>query len=264
MTHTTPEARLGPPALSNADTAGDSGVPPRQPVARAVYRAVMHLSRDLFGGPRPFRQSWVIDVHKGVTGPFVAALMLAYGNTTTAAWIYLALHGGYGLAWVMKDRTFPDRSWQPRITLGGAAVTFLGLSLYWLLPLFLVSGLVGTAPPPALMAAAVAVYSIGLVLMLGADAQKHFTLRERSRLIQDGFFRYMRHPNYLGEMLVYSAFALLVNHWLPWLILAAMWLVLFLPRMLAIEASLARYPAWPHYRTRTGFLLPRFVNRRAH
>lgn len=257
------EARRQAPIQPGPETPRESGVQPRRPAARATYRAVLYLSRDLFGGPRPFRQSWVIDFHKGVTGLFVALLMLAYGNTTTAAWIYLALHGGYGLAWVVKDRTFPDRYWQERITLGGVAVTFLGLSLYWLLPFFLVSGLVGTAPPPALMAAAIAVYTAGLVFMLGADAQKHFTLRERSSLIQDGFFRYMRHPNYLGEMLVYSAFALMVNHWLPWIVLAAVWLVVFLPRMLAIEASLARYPAWPAYHARTGFLFPRLPGTRS-
>ncbi len=239
----------------------DWGAEPEGRVARAAHRAVLYLSRDLFGGLRPFRQSWVIDVHKGVTGPFVALLMLAYGNGSAAAWIYLALHGGYGLAWVVKDRTFPDQGWQARITLGGAVVTFLGLSLYWLLPFFLVSGLVGTAASPALMAAAVVAYTFGLVLMLGADAQKYFTLRERNGLIRDGFYRYVRHPNYLGEMLVYSGFALLVNHWLPWLILGAIWAVLFLPRMLAIDASLARYPDWAAYRARAGFLLPRLWNR---
>jgi len=107
----------------------------------------------------------------------------------------------------------------------------------------------------------VVAYTFGLVLMLGADAQKYFTLRERNGLIRDGFYRYVRHPNYLGEMLVYSGFALLVNHWLPWLILGAIWAVLFLPRMLAIDASLARYPDWAAYRARAGFLLPRLWNR---
>jgi protein-S-isoprenylcysteine O-methyltransferase Ste14 len=262
MTHTAMSEPLPePPGLPERAQASPSTAQPHQPLARALHRAVLYLSRDLFGGPRPFRQSWVIDVHKGMTGPFVGLLMLAYANNTTAAWIYLALHGGYGLAWVVKDRTFPDRDWQVRITFGGALVTFLGLSLYWLLPFFLVSGILGGPPSPPLVAAAIAVYTVGLVLMLGSDAQKHFILRERSILVQDGFYRYVRHPNYLGEMLVYSGFALLVNHWLPWLILGVMWAVLFLPRMLAIDASLARYPDWPAYHARTGFLVPRLRRR---
>lgn len=246
------------PAGADESVAVRHEVAPASPLARAAYRTITHLSRDLLGGPRPWRQSWVIDVHKGATGPLVALLMLAYGNTTTAAWVYLALHGSYGLAWVLKDRTFPDRTWQQRITFGGAGITFLGLSLYWLLPFFLVSGTVGTPPSPAVIAAAITAYAVGLVLMLGADAQKHFTLRLRNGLIQDGFFRYVRRPNYLGEMLIYSSFALMVNHWLAWVVLGAVWLVLFLPRMLAIEASLSRFPEWPAYRARAGFLLPRF------
>lgn len=97
----------------------------------------------------------------------------------------------------------------------------------------------------------------GLVLMIGADAQKNATLRERPDLITTGFFARTRHPNYLGEMLIYGSFALVVNHWLPWLILAAVWGLFFLPNMLAIEASLSRYPEYESWRRRTGFLLPR-------
>ncbi|HKJ92011.1 MAG TPA: DUF1295 domain-containing protein [Longimicrobiales bacterium] len=220
----------------------------------------MHLTRDFLGGPRPLKQSWVIDAHKGLTGPFVALLMLAYSNGSPAAWLYLALHGGYGLAWVAKDRLFPDRAWRARVTLGGALVTFVGLSLYWAAPFLLVSGAAGATPVPV-RAAAVVVFTVGLVLMLGADAQKHAALRRGAGLIQTGFFRRTRHPNYLGEMLVYATFALLVEHWLPWAILAAVWLVLFLPRMLAIDASLARYPDWAAYRARTGFLLPSLSGR---
>jgi protein-S-isoprenylcysteine O-methyltransferase Ste14 len=58
-------------------------------------------------------------------------------------------------------------------------------------------------------------------------------------------------------MLVYGSYALLVGHWLPWAVLAWVWLGIFLPNMLLAEASLSRYPEWEAYRARTGFLLPR-------
>ena len=35
------------------------------------------------------------------------------------AWIYLAMHGSYGLVWILKDLAFPDPNWQNRITIGG-------------------------------------------------------------------------------------------------------------------------------------------------
>jgi steroid 5-alpha reductase family enzyme len=56
--------------------------------------------------------------------------------------------------------------------------------------------------------------------MIAADAQKYFTLRLQPGLITHGMFRYIRHPNYLGEMMIYGSFALMVctgNRSLCWL-----------------------------------------------
>ncbi len=231
--------------------------------ARAAHAAIEYLSADLLGGPRVVKQAWAIDLHKGATGLVVLVLMWAYDAWTVPAWVYLALHGSYGVAWVLKDAAFPDRSWQRRVTWGGALFTFVALGIYWLFPWFLVSGVLGQAPPgPPLLALAIALHTIGLGLMLAADAQKHFTLREGPHLIQDGLFRRVRHPNYLGEMMLYGAYAVLVNHWLAWVILGATWLVVFLPNMLVMEASLARYPEWEGYRAKTGMVVPRVVGLR--
>ena len=51
--------------------------------------------------------------------------------------------------------------------------------------------------------------------MIAADAQKSFTLRFKGGLITDGMYRFIGHPNYLGEMITYGSFALMVWHWLP-------------------------------------------------
>ena len=92
--------------------------------------------------------------------------------------------------------------------------------------------------------------------MIAADAQKFFTLRLRTGLITDGMFRWVRHPNYLGEMLIYSSFALLVWHWFPVLVLAWVWLGCFAVNMVLKEASLSRHSGWVAYRQRTWWLLP--------
>ena len=81
---------------------------------------------------------------------------------------------------------------------------------------------------------------LGSVIMIAADAQKFFVLRERRALITDGMFRYVRHPNYLGEMMIYASFALMVWHWLPLVVLTWVWLGVFAPNMALKEASLAR------------------------
>ena len=39
---------------------------------------------------------------------FLFGLMCYFDNFSLGAWMYLALHGNYGLVWFIKDRTFPD------------------------------------------------------------------------------------------------------------------------------------------------------------
>jgi protein-S-isoprenylcysteine O-methyltransferase Ste14 len=71
----------------------------------------------------------------------------------------------------------------------------------------------------------------------------------------------MRHPNYLGEMLIYASFALMVRHWIPWAILSFIWTSVFMTNIAAQEVSLSRHPGWAAYKARTGLLLPRFRRR---
>ena len=59
--------------------------------------------------------------------------------------------------------------------------------------------------------------------------------------------RYIRHPNYTGEMMIYGGLALLVWHWIPFVVLAWVWIGLFL-NMVVKEASMSRYPEWAAYK----------------
>ncbi len=229
------------------------------PLAAAIGRFNDHLSRDLGGGPRLLKTSWVINLQKGGTAPFVAALMLYYRNDSAAAWVYLALHGSYGLCWLLKHLAFPDRSWDQRITVGAAVATALLLAAYWSFPYLLISDVLGPRPEPApaLLGGAVALHTLGVVLMMTADCQKYFLLRTRPGLIDDGLFARVRHPNYLGEMMLYSAYALIVGHWIPWAVLLFVWSTLFSTNILLKEASMSRHPTWDAYRARAGMLLPK-------
>jgi protein-S-isoprenylcysteine O-methyltransferase Ste14 len=97
---------------------------------------------------------------------------------------------------------------------------------------------------------------LGSVIMIAADAQKYYTLRVKRGLITDGMHRYIRHPNYLGEMMIYGSFAMMVWHWLPVVVLAWVWLGLFSVNMVLKEASMSRYPEWAAYKKRTWWLPP--------
>src|SRR5258705_11011118 len=185
--------------------------PPRWAVA--VKRATTWLTQDCLGGPRPWKLAWVIDFQKAGTPIFLGALIWWYGNFSAAAWIYLALHGTYGVVWLGKDLTFPDQRWQKWVTIAGGINTFLlVLVWYWVFGWLLISH----APPryplpdPIWFAIAIALCIVGIALMVASDAQKSVALRHRHRLITDGMFALVRHPNYLGEMMIYGSFALLV------------------------------------------------------
>lgn len=195
-----------------------------------------------------------INAHKILVTPSIVAMMWAYRNGSTDAFLYLALHGTYTLLWLMKYAIYPDRSFEERLPVWmGIAFVFLPLQAYLLAPYLLISRHV--ANPPYVLGAVVAIYTIGIFLHYVSDAQKYFTLRERRGLITDGFFRRVRNPNYLGEFLIYAAYAALSAHWLPWLVLAG-WLMSFAVRMRRKDRSLSRYAEFEAYRAASGLILP--------
>jgi protein-S-isoprenylcysteine O-methyltransferase Ste14 len=232
--------------------------------ARSLALRIRHwtdfLTTDFLGGPRLWKFSHVINFQKAGTPVFLLLLMAAYGAWSTREWVYLALHGGYGLVWLIKDLAFPDPAWQRRITIGGGLMAFASvLGWYWVFGWLLISGAADAAyplPDAAWYGLCILLCLIGCVIMVAADAQKFFTLRERPGLITDGMFRYIRHPNYLGEIMIYSSFALMVWHWLPWLVLGWVWIGVFAVNMVVKEQRMARHPGWDDYRRRSWWLMP--------
>jgi protein-S-isoprenylcysteine O-methyltransferase Ste14 len=233
---------------------------------RAINSMNTYLSEDLFGGPKVVKMAWMINLHKFMSVFVVALLMIGFKNYSLAAWVYLALHGTYGFCWLLKHFAFRDLKWDTKVTYGGAVFIFLLLATYWIAPYLLISGVLGAnhpAPANWLIALCISLFALGLTIMLASDCQKFFTLKSQKGLITDGMFKYVRHPNYVGEMMVYASFALLVQHWLPWIVLAYWWITIFLVNMYNIEKSISRYPEWESYIGRTGMFIPRgFISRK--
>ncbi|WP_410210125.1 methyltransferase family protein [Aquirhabdus sp.] len=216
------------------------------------------------GGPRPFKLAWIINLQKGGSFFLFGFLMWYYADktpwaTSTAAWVYLALHGSYGLVWLLKDIAFPDPNWQPRCTIPSAIWGFIGLALYWMIGWLLISGIANPhypLPDNAWFALCISICLLGCVIVFGADTQKYVQLRAARGLITNGMFTYIRHPNYLGEMMIYGSFALMTWHWLPVLVLAYYWGTMFAVNMVMKEASMSRYPTWAAYKKRSWWLIP--------
>jgi protein-S-isoprenylcysteine O-methyltransferase Ste14 len=197
----------------------------------------------------------LINIHKVLVIPVVLGLMWAYSDWRAEAFVYLALHGTYSLLWLMKQSYYPDPRFAQKLPVRvGLRAVFLPLAGYYLTPYLLISRHVTL--PPYVFAIVLFLYIIGIFLHYVSDAQKFFTLRERKGLIEDGLFTRTRNPNYLGEILIYLAYAIMSMHWIPFVVLGAWVFGFFVPNMVRKDKSLARHPGFAEYKARTGLLFP--------
>ena len=207
------------------------------------------------------RMRFFIDTHKGATAFYVLLLMALvrqWDNPT--AWLYLALHGTYGLLWVLKSRIFPDKTWEKPVSWAyGIGVVWGGLSLYWLAPLLLMARNVHA--PAWYLGVCTAMYALGVFTHFASDMQKHTSLQLcPGQLITTGLFARLRNPNYLGVLLIYLGFGLLAMHWPPLLVILLFVTFYWLPDMRRKDRSLSRYPEFEAYRQRTWLFIPCFIS----
>jgi protein-S-isoprenylcysteine O-methyltransferase Ste14 len=202
------------------------------------------------------KQKFFIDTHKGATAFFILLLMTIYdGWQNPTAWLYLALHGTYGLLWVLKSNLFPDQSWEEKTSLAYGVVIWLGLSLYWVAPWLLISN--NVQAPGWYMSLCTSLYACGVFMHFASDMQKYTALQiNPEQLITSSMFSKLRNPNYLGELLIYLGFGLLAMHWLPIAILC-IWIVgVWIPRMQKKDKILAQLPGFEEYKKRSKLFIP--------
>jgi steroid 5-alpha reductase family enzyme len=202
------------------------------------------------------KQKYFIDTHKGVT--FIAVLVMMgiyqqWDNVT--AWVYLALHGTYGLMWVLKSRIFPNKQWEQECSIWYGLYIWAGLSLYWIAPWLITSQ--GINAPFWYLAMAVFINIMGVFLHYSSDMQKYIELKYNpDHLITDGLMAYSRNINYFGEFLIYGALALLAMSWIPFAVIAAYLIIVWGPNIRRKEKSLSRYPEFEEYKKKVKLFIP--------
>ena len=222
----------------------------------SLERPMIYCMEDFLGGPKPFQVRSAVNLQKGGTFLYVLLLMIILHNTSLQLILYWALHGSYGLIWLMKSYVMPDLAFEKPCTIGSSVAAFILILLpYWVAPYLIAAGYT-TAPPIPVMGFAVLLHTLGVAIMMVSDAQKYYTLQYKKGLITDGMYKYIRSPNYLGEVMIYSSYALVANHWLPWLILVYVWTSVFATRIITKEKRMERYPEWEAYKQRTNCILP--------
>ncbi|HQQ95942.1 MAG TPA: DUF1295 domain-containing protein [Cyclobacteriaceae bacterium] len=200
---------------------------------------------------------YAVNLHKGLTGIVVMAMILWYDNATIGPLVYLSLHGTYGMMWLLKDHLFPDKQWEQEVSLGYGLFAFVALLLYWIAPWYLISNHI--EPTAGYIAISVSLVVLGTMLHFGSDAQKYFTLKYKPGLITEGFFSTNRNTNYLGELIIYSGFALLTMSWVGFIGLGLFFAGAFIPNMIRKDKSLSRYPEFAAYKKQSGLLFPRLL-----
>ena len=172
----------------------------------------------------------IINLHKGFTPFVVLGLMAIYNNFSIPAWIYLSLHGTYGILWLLKEKLFPDPYFKDEMGFLTSITGFIFLGSYWVAPFILISS--QKLIPNFIIAGCISIYIIGVFLHFASDSQKYFTLKLKKELINEGFFKYSRNTNYLGEILIYLSFAILSMNFIPFIILLIFFIIVFFPRMI--------------------------------
>jgi protein-S-isoprenylcysteine O-methyltransferase Ste14 len=194
-----------------------------------------------------------VNVAKVVTILCLLALPLIYPVHTRQA-AYLALQVSYCIWYLMKQAILREPVFRERDSLLDAIQVVAIVGVFYALP----GWLAFTNPEPvgdAILAASIVLFFFGSVINSGADIQKTTTLRLREGLITDGFWRLSRNINYFGDVLRYSAFALLAGSIWAWAVPITV-LAIDLGRMRKKETSLARLPGFEAYRSDVPALIP--------
>jgi protein-S-isoprenylcysteine O-methyltransferase Ste14 len=187
---------------------------------------------DLGPGPKFIPMNVNINLQKCLMTFYIIGLMVHFNNFSDAMFHYLLLHGSYGVFWFLKDTIFPDPAFQSNVTLGSALIAWVATLGPYLVPAYrLASGKASNEVSFERAWVCTVIYVFGVVIMLLADSQKYYVLKYKKGLIADGMMRHSRNPNYLGEMMIYGSFVLLVNDWVSYICIVQVWCSLFVLRM---------------------------------
>lgn len=199
---------------------------------------------------------YYIDTNKGVTFLAILALMAIYHQwQNPTAWVYLALHGTYGILWVLKSRIFPDAAWENRTSWWFGLIAWLGLMLYWI-PAWLLMAR-NVQAPAWFLGLCLVLYIFGVFFHFTTDMQKHTSLKlQPDTLIVDGMMALSRNINFFGELLIYISFALLAMTFWAFLPLGIHIVLYWIPRMRRKERVLASLPGFDAYRKKTKTFFP--------
>ncbi|KAI8612857.1 hypothetical protein BC830DRAFT_1170717 [Chytriomyces sp. MP71] len=222
-----------------------------------IYRGFPGIGLgDLKKRSKPFKAKDVINTFKFAALPFCVGLMAYHRNYSWTASIFTAMHGTYGILWIVKDRLFPDPQWEANVPIESTILTATIMTTYLAADYLCISRFVEVTPFFA--ASCIAMHSIGMVLMMGTDTQRHFQLKYKKGLISDGWMSKSRNTNYLGETMIYGSYFLMSQHWFPWVLPGMVMTLMFMGNMTRKEKSLRKKDGAEEYFKKSWAFFPKF------
>jgi protein-S-isoprenylcysteine O-methyltransferase Ste14 len=212
-------------------------------VHTAIFCAVNVLALIRWGHPEPWSR---LDRFS------ITAILLLVGMGSMKARVHGAL--GPEISWQFFGERFDPLMQQLRRVLRlGDLLTLLDYSRGLLFP---------AVALPALQVTGLAIAPLVMVWLWWVDSYliAHFPATLEGAMMQDGPFRYIRHPRYVGLLIGRFAVAAMLGSVIGWLQCAGVFL-LFTRRMLREERHLrATFPEkYDAYMQRTGRVLPRLT-----
>ena len=206
-------------------------------------------------GPKIIKFNWIINAQKTGTIFVMLLLMKYYNNFSTGAWLYLSLHGTYGLLWFLKDMVYPDKSFQNYLAIIPAILVSLFLLSYWLMGFEIMCGLGDQNPSGKKIFGCFFLFSFGDILMMCSDLQKFIVLKYKKGLIDDFFMKNNRNTNYFGEILVYLTFAIACGRKEGYIMLIIEWISFFGSRIYMKDLRLAKKHGFEKYKNNSYIIL---------
>lgn len=202
-------------------------------------------------------QLTAVNAAKVLTILCLIGCILVFGVSDLRQVIYLCLHVGYCLWWLLEQWFYPQRRriFSEPVSFVGAIFTLLFVGIFYALPGYLafINPL-----PLSLTTSAVALplYIFGSLINASADVQKITAKQSGVDLVRDGIWRFSRNINYFGDLLRYLSLSVLAGSPWAYLVPGAIAL-LYLQRIGQKEQSMAeKYPDFPAYQKSSARLIP--------
>lgn len=175
------------------------------------------------------RVDYTIIYMKIMTIYYIYNLIEYYNNYSIKSFIYLGLQGTYGLIWFINHMIIPN----DKLKIEDSIINNIKITIYMYQYIITSTYVIMDYEyiDNERQFISILIFIIGIYIEYGSKIQKYYTLKNKEILIGEGFYKYVRNPEYLGKYLVNISLILLNNYMIPYIILILNIIFVWIPKM---------------------------------